>query len=330
MKFAVAAASAVLGIVPLTPGAVHADAPGPTDFQTEIVSVSPPAQGVEFSVIGGDSFLAVDVQRGVSIAVTGYRGEPYLEVTASGEVRENHASVTYATSKSRYGAALPDGVNAATPPQWHTVATDGRFAWHDHRIHWMNSFDPPGRQRGDVVLEAVVPITVDGVATAVTVASTWKPSPSAVPLWTGLILGVAAGATGVVLRRRFGVLVAMLGVAAGLALIIGGWQFRSLPSTTGPSPTLWLFPAVAVVVAAAAWAARQRRQRLLALAAVAIGGGELAIWTVRRWDGLTAAVLPTNAPFWLDRGVSAAVLTTSALVTAAAVIELLSPTRSSE
>lgn len=189
----------------------------------------------------------------------------------------------------------------------------------------MNNFDPPGRKPGDVVLEAVVPITVDGVATAVNVASVWKASPSPWPLWIGAGLGIVAAAAGVVLRRRLGVLAGLLALAAGLAMLIGSWQFRSLPAISGPSPTLWLFPVVAVAVAGGAWFANRSGQRLVAAALVAVGGAELVLWAVRRRDGLDAAILPTNAPFWLDRAVTVSVLVVGVVIAVVAVVELVRP-----
>ncbi len=43
-------------------------------------------------------------------------------------------------------------------------------------------------------------------------------------------------------------------------------------------------------------------------AAAAIAGLELAVWALDRRAGLTKAVLPTDAPYWLDRAVTAGAL----------------------
>ena len=67
----------------------------------------------------------------------------------------------------------------------HVVATGGRYAWHDHRTHWMNPVHPIGRQPGDEVLDGTVPLIVDGGATDVRVSVRWMPGPSPWPAVAG-------------------------------------------------------------------------------------------------------------------------------------------------
>ena len=83
-RVAVALAAAVLLGAPQL---ARADPPGPTDFVTTIVAVEPAVSGVSASIVAGDAFFALDVERGISVTVTGYQGEPYLEFLPSGEVR---------------------------------------------------------------------------------------------------------------------------------------------------------------------------------------------------------------------------------------------------
>ena len=45
---------------------------------------------------------------------------------------------------------------------------------------------------------------------------------------------------------------------------------------------------------------------LVSSALVTLSGLQLALWSFLRRDGLVKALLPTDAPFWLDRGVTAA------------------------
>jgi len=51
-----------------------------------------------------------------------------------------------------------------------------------------------------------------------------------------------------------------------------------------------------------------RNLRFAADAALLLVGAELVIWGFVKRDGLSAAILPTSAPFWLDRFVTAAAL----------------------
>ena len=66
-----------------------------------------------------------------------------------------------AENESRYGGSSspPAGVDGES--QWVAVATDGSYAWHDHRAHWMSS-EPPAGARGDEVLTGVIPLQVNG------------------------------------------------------------------------------------------------------------------------------------------------------------------------
>lgn len=228
-----AVAVLVCGWVALAPSTAGADPPSATNYRTTVVAVEPAAPGVRLSVVGGDSFLRLRVETGTTVEVTGYRGEPFLRFGADGTVEENQASTTYHASRSRYGAPVPDDITATTPPRWRTVAVDGTFAWHDHRTHWMNDFTPPGHQPGDVILEAVVPLIVDGRPTEVAVRSVWEPPPSPAPLWWATGVGVAAAALWRS-RRSPTAVAALTAVGAGVALSLSVWQFR--PCHRRPAP----------------------------------------------------------------------------------------------
>ncbi len=51
-----------------------------------------------------------------------------------------------------------------------------------------------------------------------------------------------------------------------------------------------------------------RNLRFAADAALLLVGAELAIWGFVKRDGLSAAIVPTSMPFWLDRFATAAAL----------------------
>ena len=305
----------------LLPSTAFADPPVATDYRSSVVAIDPPTPTVHVSIVGGDSFVSLRVDRGTSVDVVGYSGEPYLRFLPTGEVLENRASVTYYTSRSRYGSSVPASVGPSTPPQWERVATDGEYVWHDHRTHWMNPSPPLGRHPGDVILEARVPLVVDGGQVSVEVISTWEPAPSPVAAWLGLAAGAVLAAAAVVWRRHRPVAVAIVAVAGVAALVTGMWQFRSVPALTGPTKLSWALPVAGLLAVVAAGA--MMRQAWWAWAAVAVAGGELLVWSWLRRRHLSAAVLPTNAPFWLDRAVTAAVFVGAAAVTAVAIQQLL-------
>ncbi len=307
VRFAVALLVSIVGVVLLGAGPAAADPPGPTDYQTEIVSIEPPAD-IDMGVIGGDSFLEMAVLGSIDVVVLGYEAEPYLRFDADGTVYENLRSPTRYLNEDRYGAReIPPDASADAEPQWERVDDDAHYAWHDHRAHWMNPSRPVGRSPGDQILEAVVPIEVDGVPVSVTVQSTWLPAPSVWPAVLGGVVGAALVAMGLLLAggRFVGV---PLALTAAAALAMGWMAYSSVPAEAGASLLLWALPATAVVVAVAGAIALARGPSFMGAGLMAAGGLELVLWAWTRWDALVRAIVPTDAPEDLDRAVITAAL----------------------
>ncbi len=299
-----------------------ADPAGPTDYESTVVAIEPAAPTIRVEVIGGDSFLGLTVDEGSEVIVIGYQGEEYLWFRADGTVLENRNAPSTYTNEDRYGGAeIPPTADPAAEPDWVEVASDGSWAWHDHRAHWMQSIRPPGLSAGDQILEAVIPLSVDGEEVDVTVISVWQPAASPVPAFLGSAVGVAVAAVAFLARRSswFGWAPVPLSV---LALVVGVWQYTSLPSETGPRAVWWLLPALAVVAAMVAAAAGSRDSRFVAWAATLVAGAELAIWGFQKSDGLSAALIPTDAPGWLDRFTVAAAITGGIGLALVALLEL--------
>ena len=286
-------------------GVVFADPAGPTDYRTTVTSIDPGGRRASrCRVVGGDSFLRLVVDPGIEVVVLGYQQEPYLRIRADGVVEENQRSPATYLNADRYGTGTPPaGADPTLAPNWLPVGTGGAWAWHDHRAHWMSPDPPAGGPRPATQIQAsTVPLLVDGTAgrrrRQHDVARRRRRgcrSPSARrsaappccsrcsggPVWPGRCS-----------RCR---------VAAGG---IGWWQFRSLPAETGPLLVWWLLPAVA-----AGSLARRRSllgRRLVSYALVLLAALELAVWVWLRRDGAFRAIIPTDAPSWLDRGVMAA------------------------
>jgi hypothetical protein len=139
--------AAVIGV----PGHVHADAAGPTEFVTEIVSVEPAVPAIELTIEGGDSFVRIAVERGTEVVVLGYDDEPATLIDSDGRVFQNRRSFATYYNDERYGTDdIPDIVDNDAPPEWDHVASGGAWAWHDHRAHWMGTEPPPGCSRATV------------------------------------------------------------------------------------------------------------------------------------------------------------------------------------
>src|SRR4029077_17610028 len=121
----------------------------------------------------------------------GYEDEPYLHFRADGVVEENRRSPTLYQNRSRYGPA--DGAadaDAPAAPEWQQVASDGSYAWHDHRAHWMLRQPPANAERGQQVGSGDIPLQVDGPPVSVWVAVTWAEAPSRLPLVAGAVVAV--------------------------------------------------------------------------------------------------------------------------------------------
>ncbi len=321
----VVGAALILG---LAPGVAAADPPGPTDYLSEVVEIDPEIPGIQIEIIGGDSFVLLTVEAGVTVDVVGYSGEPYLRFLSDGTVEENRLSPSKYLNEDRYAAGeIPTEADADADPEWVVVADDGSYAWHDHRTHWMNEIPPPGRGPGDQVAEGVVPLFVDGVEVDVTVASVWQSPPSSLPVTLGLSVGLLLSFA---LVRRQGRLIAIsILVLALMATVVGGGAYLSVPAETAPPWSLWVFPATSAVLAAMVVAARgesgfvARQERTLLL----IAALELVAWGVAHWGWLWPAVLPTSLPFWIDRFVGATTLVGAIGATAAVVLTAAAPAR---
>jgi hypothetical protein len=298
--------------VPATPAA--ADAARPTDYRSTIVDVSPALPpGVAVRIVGGDSFLELSVPRGHTAEVRDYAASddaepaPYLRFRADGTVERNERAVATTANESRYGTSTrtPD---PGAEPRWTRVASDGTYAWHDHRIHWMSPSKPVVGPDGRVDLGGPdgtwsVPITVDGTPTVVTGELTVEPAPA--PLaWAALTAVIAALVVG--LGVRWGLRAsAGAAAAAGVGAVVAAWAtWQAVPPAAGGSAVPVVVAGVGLLAAVVAVAA-PARWRLLTCAAAAAA---LVGWAVTRWTVLTRAVLPTTVPYSVDRAATATAL----------------------
>ncbi len=296
-RLAVAGAVA-LATLALSASPAAADPPGPTDYRSEIEEVTPDVDGLTASIVGGDGFLLLEVEPGTTVEVPGYAGEPYIRFREDGTVEENQASAATYLNQSRTRTDADRTYDPDAEPDWKQVADDGRWAWHDHRIHYMGGGTPePARTDRGVVWE--VPLTVDGEDVTITGAYRLLDAPTPLPWIAGAVvlalliaLGLgrllpalpAAGAT--VLLAGIG------GVVAGMA------QRGESPPGAPTSPLVVILPAIAVV--AGIIVVIQRGRVLRAVAGLA-GAAALGGWALVRIQVLWKAILPTSLPAGTDR-----------------------------
>ncbi|MGH9275457.1 MAG: hypothetical protein ACRDZU_12495, partial [Acidimicrobiales bacterium] len=257
-------AALALGLVVLAAPPASADAAGPSDFRSEVTGIVPAVEGIDATIRGGDSFLEISVDPGHTVLVEGYSGEPYVQVLEDGTVQRNRLSRARYLNDDRRGrvdipADVLAAIDAGADPEWETVAGDGTYAWHDHRVHWMAEASPPVA-RGERVPGDWdpwrVPIEVDGTAAEVRGTLTYESATS--PLrWAALALlaggGLAWFGRGRGLRLGAGLLVG----TSVAAVVVGRADWASTPEGGG-NPLLWALPLVAVVAAVGAVALASR------------------------------------------------------------------------
>ena len=150
-------------------------------------------------------------------------------------------------------AEVPDSARPRAEPQWETVAENGRYGWHDHRIHWMSQTPPqPVREdesRRVKIFDWSVPMTVGrpsgggaGLAHLARARRGWAATGRGARVRRGGDRGraarrcssaAAAGARAAETRRRPGETASVLAIA-GLACVLA----LALPATAGAHAVL--------------------------------------------------------------------------------------------
>ena len=132
--------AAVAAVVPL---AASADSGSP-NYRSKLVAVTPKTKGLVVRVVDGDDALELRNATDANVMVPGYEGEPYLRFLKSGRVKVNVNSPAKYLNEERYGGvAIPKTAGAKATPKWQLVAQGGEYEWHEHRIHWMSTIEPP-------------------------------------------------------------------------------------------------------------------------------------------------------------------------------------------
>ena len=294
----------------LTAPLAAADAVRPSNFETVIQEIDPPTPEIQVQVLGGDSYLQVTAQPGATVQIPGYDGEPYLRISADGQVEQNRRSPAVILNSSRGSsmsgsagiATFPSGVSSKAPPDWQLVGSGGKVAWHDHRIHWMVS-DPPVVDDNRVAQDWLVPLTVNNQQITVTgqllyLGNTFP--------WSGLLAVVCAAVAAFLARRGTARLLLLFGAALCAAALSLGGIVETVPAIQASQPLLetWLPLLLAGISAGAAGLAllahrlsEQLRMLILPLVSVAT----LAGWVAPRVGLIWMPVVPSVFLGWIER-----------------------------
>jgi hypothetical protein len=211
-----AALIAGLGVVAAAlvacPAAVAHGGGAALGYRSTVTTVTPSLPGLEVRVLYGDDELQVTNTAGRRIVVLGYEGEPYLLFTRDGVLRNERSPATYLNDDRYAQVDVPASANPKAAPKWVSVTGGVRYAWHDHRIHWMSTIAPPVVRKAKEVPHHIfnwqVPGTVDGKRMTIAGSLDYvPPKGGGIPIWIVAIVGIGVAAllalTGlVVLRRR--------------------------------------------------------------------------------------------------------------------------------
>jgi hypothetical protein len=301
MRRLLASSALGLAVVVAVAGPASADPAEPTNYRSIVTSVDPVPVGVAIEVVGGDAFLSVAAAEGHTVLVPGYFGEPYLRIDPDGAVYLNTMSPARYINQDRYGTSnIPEGVDAGASPVWEQVASGGRFAWHDHRVHWMSVQLPPSvsGETAQLVFPWTIRLFVDGVETEVKGELFWFPSTNpAGPMLIGVVgvLPFLAWRPG-----RYRPIAVAAAVVGALILMVATAQFAATPGFDRGLPIAAIFPII--TIASGVGALWLDTAELRTWAWLAIGGLALVWWTWGISGALTAPVLPSAVPAGLERG----------------------------
>jgi hypothetical protein len=209
------AVAIVVLVASATPASAHTVAGvRASNYQTNLLAVQPPTPGIVVRVVELGSRLELTNKNPTDVIVIGYLDEPYLRVGPQG-VFENVLSPAVYLNRTRTGGGhIPGDADATKPPQWRKVSSDPVARWHDHRIHFMGTQDPPQvrrapHQRHVIEAEWRVPMKMVDQSIVVTGNLVYVPGPSPAP-WIAVIAVsfVAAAVAG--LTRRWRMVIAVL------------------------------------------------------------------------------------------------------------------------
>jgi hypothetical protein len=277
----------------------------PSNFATRVLRVVPATAGITIQAVDLGNKLELENRTGRDVVVLGYDNEPYLRVGPGG-VFENTRSPAVYLNRTRTGnVPVPASADPHAPPQWHRTGDGTTVRWHDHRVHWLATTNPPEVQRDPGSRHVVQQWTVTLVAaTRIQVHGDveWIPGPSPW-IWVGVALGLALAVVALAATRvdRAVVTASLAALLVGeTAHVVGSWAATTVSGATKLAASAYALGGLAVGALALVWVVRRGVQAaapllLLAGLFLALAGGLADVATLYR------SQLPTTLPDWLAR-----------------------------
>jgi len=178
-------------------------------YVTTVTRVTPAVQGLTATSARDGESITVRNTSSTPVIVDGYQGEPYLKITAHG-VWQNALSPAVYLNKEQTIGNIPNDADAKRPPKWKKIDDGHTASWHDHRIHWMGSTEPPSVQKDPdhehLIANWRIPVVAGTTKGRIAGTLVYEPSSSHLGTWlTAGVLGLAVVAVAVLIvvsRRR--------------------------------------------------------------------------------------------------------------------------------
>jgi hypothetical protein len=178
-------------------------------YRSTITAIEPRMPGLKFKVLYGDDQIYLDNTSGKPVIIKGYSGEPYLRIAPNGIFVNIHSPAGFLNQDRYARVQVPKSARASAKPKWEKLANLHVWAWHDHRIHYMNPIPPPqikaAPRKPHHVFDWKVPASDGGKKFFIAGSLDYKPPPKK-DFPYGLVISLAAlvgaGMVGLFALRR--------------------------------------------------------------------------------------------------------------------------------
>jgi hypothetical protein len=294
-------------VVSAQPAAAHT-LPGvkPSNYETTVDSTTPSVRGLTVRAVDLGNQLELQNDTRTDVLVLGYQGEPYLRVGPRGVFENTRSPATYLNRTRDGKTPVPDSADAGAAPEWHRIGSGTTARWHDHRVHWMGTNDPPvvtrNPDRRHVVDHWQLQLRRGSQDITISGELVWVPGPEP---W-GWLLGALAVAAAVVVLSRTRVWRWVIAVALGVVVVsetahvAATWTATTASFATKIGASVYSVGGIALALVTLVWILVRPPNNaipavLFAGLIVAIAGGLADLTT------LTRSQLPTVAPAGLAR-----------------------------